>query len=557
MSSTKRLWRLVSAFGLILVGLSAVSVLRSGAATQLLGDGSSFAAPEVQVWQHDTALPPYSLNVNFNSNSSGQGRFDFSNRTVDFAVSDIRYQPYPLDTKSPGFPFIYVPVTAGGLAFMYHLNGLSSTLQLSSYSACAVFTGGVPYWDNPIIKADNPGVSLPHVAVHPVTRDDLAGTNFVLEEYCIHEQPNTWKSFINAVAKLQGQLGDLSATEPRSDWPHFPSSINVQGSATAADTVAANSSDGYITAVETSYAIQRHSPVASVKNASGVYTQPTGIDVASALAYATQQPDGTHTLNFDGIGPHVYNPSTYSYLLAPTTGFNPQKGHDLAAFAYYALTIGQQRAAENGYASLGLSLEQLGVQRMKSDVPGAGNLTSSEQTAFASGDLTQADVAAGRTTPSAPAGNGSGSGSGAGGGGGSTAANSSGGTGGGTGSSASGSGITASSGGTRTGGSGAGSRLASSAGAGTTGAGSGLGSTSSGSGTATGSSSLGGDTSSAGGSTGTGSGTGSVDPNVSLGGGAPSNLATTAGYQGPLGVLGGIVVLVGEFGRRRLTARLK
>jgi phosphate transport system substrate-binding protein len=379
-------------------GQSAVS---PHVASTLVGSGSSFAGPEVLQWTTDTAKPPYNLNVNYTSTSSGDGRFNFGNGTVDFAVSDIPYQGIAFDTKQPSFPFMYVPVTAGGLAFMYHINGLSGTLQLSSYSACAVFTGATPFWDDPIIKADNPGVSLPHVSVHPVTRSDLAGTNFVFQEYCIHEQPALWAAFVNspAIKTLGGQVGDLSATDPRSDWPLFPSAIPVSGSATAADNVAAPNNNGYITAVETAYALQRHVPVASVKNHNGVYTQPSALNVGSALAYATQNSDGTHNLNFDGAGPHVYNPSTYSYLLTPTTGWSASKGNTLSQFANYSLTLGQQKAPEIGYASLGLSLEQFGVNSIKQKVPGAVGLTAAEQGAYQCGDLTPSEVAAGATAP--------------------------------------------------------------------------------------------------------------------------------------------------------------
>ena len=82
-----------------------------------------------------------------------------------------------------------------------------------------------------------------------------------------------------------------------------------------------------------------------MKNASGDYTQPTPVDVASALAYATQLPDGTHQLNFNGAGPNVYNPSTYSYLLTPTTGWQPAKGAVMSQFVNYVLTLGQQKCA--------------------------------------------------------------------------------------------------------------------------------------------------------------------------------------------------------------------
>jgi len=390
---------LVAAASALLAPLAVSAPAWAGAG--LNGAGSSFAQPEVTGWVTDTSKPPYNLNVNYTGSSSGDGRFQFANDTVDYAVSDIPYQPYPYDTKSPTFPFIYIPVTAGGLAFMYHINGLSGTLQLSSYSICAVMTGGVQYWDDPVIKADNPGVSLPHTLIHVVTRSDLAGTNFVLQEYCIDEQPALWAAFVNSpvTRSTPGQVDDLSATQPRSDWPLFASAIPESGSAAAANTVSIANNDGYITAVETAYALQRNAPVASVKNANGVYTQPTAVDVASALAYANQLPNGTHELNFNGAGPHVYNPSTYSYLLTPTTGWSAAKGATMSQFVDYALSLGQKQATTIGYASLGLSLEQYGVNAVQADVPGAVAPTADEKAAFQCGDLTPSEVQAGQTTP--------------------------------------------------------------------------------------------------------------------------------------------------------------
>jgi ABC-type phosphate transport system substrate-binding protein len=371
------------------------------ATTTIIGSGSSFAGPEVQQWTTDTSKAPYNLTVDYDSTSSGDGRYNFGNNTIDYAVSDIPYQGPAFDTKQPNFPFIYVPVTAGGLSFMYHLDGFSKTLQLSSYSACAIFTGGVQMWNDPIIQADNPGVTLPAVPVRPVIRTDLAGTNFVFQEYCIDEQPALWKAFVDSpvTRSYSGQVGDLSDSQPRSDWPLFNNAIEQSGSASAADTVAEPQDNGYVTAVETAYALERHFPVASVKNASGYYTQPGPVNVASALAYATQNANGTHSLNFGGTGEYVYNPSTYSYLLTPTTGWNQSKGYTMSQFTNYALTIGQQKATEIGYASLGLSLEQYGVNAIRSQVPGAVAPTAAEQQAYACGDLTVPEVQAGQQQP--------------------------------------------------------------------------------------------------------------------------------------------------------------
>ena len=74
-------------------------------------------------WVADVGQSPYNLPVSYTSSASGDGRFAFANQTVDDGgVTDLADEPYPFDTKSPTFPFDYIPVTAGGLAFMYHVN---------------------------------------------------------------------------------------------------------------------------------------------------------------------------------------------------------------------------------------------------------------------------------------------------------------------------------------------------------------------------------------------------------------------------------------------------
>jgi ABC-type phosphate transport system substrate-binding protein len=386
-------------------------VPRSGAvaelSTQLNGAGSSFAAPALENFTDSVRSAPYDLNVNYASTSSGDGRYEFAQQTTDFGASDIAYGLGSTDTQAPSFPFIYVPITAGGIAFMYNIPGLTKTLQLSSYTACALLTGGITNWNDPALAKDNPGVSLPNLTVRPVTESDSAGTNYVLEEWCIDEQPALWAAFANQENHQSGGPSDgvaISATAPESNWPGLPGGLDQQSTSGVAGNVATN--PGAIGAVQVKYASDLgfgpNTPpkgVASVLNASGKYTQPTPVDVASALAYATQLDNGTHQLDFNGIGPNVYNPSTYSYLLAKTTGEPTAKGAVLSGYVNYALTLGQEASPTFGYASLGLSLEQYGVKAVLADVPGAVPVTAAEDKAYACGDLTPSEVAAGQTTP--------------------------------------------------------------------------------------------------------------------------------------------------------------
>jgi phosphate transport system substrate-binding protein len=412
-----RVWRrgtVSAAFAVIAAVVSLVALTASPGSAQLAtnaaplsGTGSSFAAPAISTWVNAVRNAPYSLSLSYANSNSGTGRYEFTNQTVDYAVSDIGYVG-STDNTPPSFAFNFIPITAGGIAFMYNVPGLTKQLKLTSRTACALLTGGITNWDDPNLAAANPGVTLPNLAVQPVTESDSAGTNYVLEEWCIDEQQTLWAAFVQAQMAQQGGPTDgvtLSPTAPNSNWPGIKTGLDVQSTTAVAGDVA--DTPGTIGPVQVQYAkedgFDGSDPtknVALVQNASGDFTGPTPVyDVSSALAYASQLPDGTHQLNFNGLGPNVYNPSTYSYLLTPTTGWSAAKGATMSQFVDYVLTLGQQSAPSFGYASLGLSLEQYGVNAVQKNVPGAVPPTAAEQQAYSCGDLTPAEVQAGKTTP--------------------------------------------------------------------------------------------------------------------------------------------------------------
>jgi phosphate transport system substrate-binding protein len=97
----------------------------------LSGAGSSFAAPAIGSWINAVKGAPYNLSLSYTNSNSGTGRYEFTNQTVDFAVSDIGYVG-STDATPPSFPFNFIPITAGGIAFMYNIPGLTKQLQLSS-----------------------------------------------------------------------------------------------------------------------------------------------------------------------------------------------------------------------------------------------------------------------------------------------------------------------------------------------------------------------------------------------------------------------------------------
>ena len=382
---------------LLLVAVVAVPG-RAFASPAITGGGSGFAGLEIQQWQADVASSPYNLTVNYQSTSSSQGRSNFANGTWDYGASDI---PYPGSEQGAvqqlqsgrchgaqgSSCWSYVTVSAGGLGFMYNLQDNSGArirnLKLTPNEVCKIFTGRIVSWRDPAILASNPGISLPNGNIQVISRADGAGESYVLSEFCIAVDPGDWTYFVNQSKNVvQPQTnetiqdsGDFYAGVPISFWPPYLSqgqnTIQLNGADGVADAVVSGT-DGVnsITYVAAGYALVRSFPVASVQNAAGLFTQPNATSVNVALGYATPRADGTFNLDFAGPDPRAYFPSTYSYVLAQSSGLDPSKGSTLGRFLCYAIGRGQQYAARLLYAPLSsavVAISSAGIAR----VPGA------------------------------------------------------------------------------------------------------------------------------------------------------------------------------------------
>lgn len=367
----------VTAIVALVVGLAPPA---GAAGAKVTGGGASFPQLELEQWRADVKGPPYNLDVDYQAAGSTFGRQKYLAGQLDYGVSDIPFQPeeQAAVAKSPRRDFVYVPVSAGGLGFMYNVTGLDGRritgLRLSQESVCRVFTEDEIYWDDPGIAAENPGVPLPHDRVRPVSRSDGSGTSYVLSEFCISTAPNVWARFIGLISQVSPSTAtsEFSAGRPTSQWP---SGYGQAGVAFASDGVAntvANEVAGKstITYVEAGFAIERGFPNALVRNAAGVFTPPEAANVTAALGYATGRPDGTFNLDYLAPDAAAYFPSSYSYVIAQTTGFDAAKGLTLATFLNYAVTAGQKRADALGYARLSTVLVNLALDQIVR-IPGA------------------------------------------------------------------------------------------------------------------------------------------------------------------------------------------
>ncbi|WP_291037591.1 phosphate ABC transporter substrate-binding protein PstS [Herbiconiux sp.] len=341
----------------------------------ITGTGSTWSQNALDQWRKNVAAN-YGMTVNYSGVGSSAGRRDFIAQTVDFAVSEIPFQAAPEDgsaPEAPQSPYAYMPIVAGGTAFMYNLqiNGKRVTnLRLSGETITKIFTGAITNWNDPVIKADNPGLAMPDKGIVPVVRSDGSGSTAQFTLWMSKQHQALWSAYFPS--------GALTSQYPASG------AMKAQnGSLGVAGYVSQGYGEGAITYVEYSYAKNAGFPVAKVLNNAGYYVEPKATSVAVALLQAQINEDPASADYLTQILDNVYNNgdnrsyplSSYSYMIVPTAttpNFTDAKGSTLGAFARYMLCEGQQQADTLGYSPLPMNLVLAGSEQIKR-IPGAGS----------------------------------------------------------------------------------------------------------------------------------------------------------------------------------------
>ncbi|MFJ9565675.1 substrate-binding domain-containing protein [Streptomyces fuscichromogenes] len=358
--------------------LSTATPASADSYTPIAGAGSTWAENAVDEWRR--AVNQYGMRISYAGNGSSDGRRQFLAGTVDFAVSDIPFQTNPTDGSAAERPaagtYAYMPIVAGGTVFMYHLtvNGKKVTnLRLSGDVVTKIFTGAVKTWDDPVIKADNPGLQLPHRTIVPVVRSDGSGSTAQFTMWMANQHRSLWNAYCAKVGR-SGACGQTSY------YPTVSGMIAQSGDLGVAGYVAQGYGEGAIGYVNYSYALNAHYPVAKVLNHAGYYTEPTPQNVAVSLLkakintdkssadYLTQQLDGV----YNDSDKRNYPLSSYSYMILPLKvqgTFTKTKGKTLGAFSYYFMCQGQQQAPKLGYSPLPINLVRAGFDQIRR-IPG-------------------------------------------------------------------------------------------------------------------------------------------------------------------------------------------
>lgn len=358
----------------------------AGAATYIAisGSGSSWSSVALDQWAQD--LRPSGVVINYNPDGSAAGRADYMANQDDYAGSDPPFRNGHDElggtgAEHPTQGYSYVPDTAGGTAFMYHIEvagKLVTNLRLSGQTLMEIFTGQITNWDDKAITKDY-GAQLPNLPITPVIRSDGSGATFFFTRWMAHMFPSQWNAFCQKVHP------GITLPCPQTEfYPLFQGAKSENGSNNVATYITASYGNGSIGYDEYAYALNSHYPVVQLLNPAGYYVLPTASNVAVALTKAVinETPSSPDFLqqNLDSVytftDPRSYPLSSYSYLIVPRAGtrqptnFSAAKGKTLSTYIDFALCAGQQEVSALGYSPLPLNLVQGGLLQT-SKIPGA------------------------------------------------------------------------------------------------------------------------------------------------------------------------------------------
>ena len=168
------------------------------------GSGSSWASVAIDQWSQ--AVRSNGLVVNYNPDGSAAGRGDYMANQDDFAGSDPPFRNGQdklggTGAEHPSQGYSYIPDTAGGTAFIYHIqvgSHLVTNLRLDPHTIFEIFTGQIKNWDDKRITHIY-GAQLPNLPITPVIRSDGSGASYFFTLWLSSLYPGPWNKFCDQV----------------------------------------------------------------------------------------------------------------------------------------------------------------------------------------------------------------------------------------------------------------------------------------------------------------------------------------------------------------------
>lgn len=302
----------------------------------LAGAGASSQESAMEGWIAGFNDTYPNVVVSYDAVGSGGGREQFISGAVAFAGSDAALDAEELaeaQERCLAGEVLELPLYISPIAVVYNLPDLDAEhLQLSATTLARIFNGDITTWDDPAIAAENPGVTLPALAVTPVHRSDESGTTDNFTEYLAQAAPDAWPH------------------EAAGDWP-ISGGQSGQGTQGLVDVV--SSAEGAIGYADASRAGDLGTVALQVGEEFVPFSPEAAAAVVDASPAAPEASDTRLTVELDRTttATGAYPLVLISYSLACATYADAGEAANVQAFlTYVASEEGQARAAEPAVA---------------------------------------------------------------------------------------------------------------------------------------------------------------------------------------------------------------
>ena len=315
------------------IGLISLSFAGFAFAQEVTGAGASFPAPLYAKWAADYNKAT-GVKINYQSVGSGAGIKQIDAKTVAFGASDMPLTDDELKTKGQ----VQFPTVIGGVIPVINIQGITAgQLRLSGPVLADIYLGKITKWNDAAIKALNPSLNLPDVAIAPVRRADGSGTSFIFTNYL---------SKVNA--EWKAKVGEGTAV----NWPTGAGGKGNEG--VAAFVGRLPNSIGY---VEYAYVKQNKMNFAVMKNTAGNFVAPDDVTFKAAAAGADWSKSFYQILT-NQPGKDAWPITGATFILMQKIQDKPAQATAVLKFFDWAYKNGDKTADDLDYVPMPASVKQ-------------------------------------------------------------------------------------------------------------------------------------------------------------------------------------------------------
>jgi phosphate transport system substrate-binding protein len=329
---------------LFFAAIALLATALSAQTLQINGAGATFPYPIYSKWFDQYQKMHPNAQINYQSIGSGGGIRQLSAGTVFFGASD---GPMTNDQiTAAGFRIVHLPTVLGGVVPVYNVPEISAELKFTGPVLADIFLGKITKWNDPAIRATNPGVNLPNDDITVVHRSDGSGTSYI------------WCDYLSKVS------ADYKKTVGVATSVNWPAGVGAKGNEGVAGLV--KQTPGSIGYVELIYALQNKISYGAVQNLAGEWVRASTETVSNAAsAAAKNMPKDFRVSITNAPGHNVYPISSFTWLLLQESPKDVVRSRMMVDFIRWALTDGQQFAPQLGYAPLPKEVVALEMEALK------------------------------------------------------------------------------------------------------------------------------------------------------------------------------------------------